>query len=117
MRADDLDAGRHAVLGMARAAPRAPGSATSVLNGVVMHQPSTGWNFETLPLIFSTSGPEKKSAFTAGTARVGQMKTSCFSIIGPKVSYIFAAPSMARRKSVGLGLLGAPWRSRARNRS
>jgi hypothetical protein len=84
-----------------------------VLNGVVMHQPRIGWNFDTLPLIFNTSGPEKKSAFTAGRARVGQTKTSWLSIIGPKVSYIFAAPSMAPRKSSALDFRAALAKSSA----
>src|SRR5262249_14824923 len=83
------------------------GQRDSVLNGEVMHQPRIDGNqprtdgmSTTLPLMRSSSGPSsRKSALTAGSARVGQMKTSCLSMIGPKVAYIFAAPSIERRKS------------------
>ena len=54
----------------------------------------------TLPLILTVPAVWSKSAGTAGRALVGQMKMSCFSIIGPKLSYIPAMTSRLWTKSI-----------------
>src|SRR3954469_13996056 len=77
------------------------GQRDSVLKAGVITQARSVGSFVTLPLIRILSRESLKSAFTAGSAVVGQMKASYFSIIGPKVAYIFAAPSIEARNVSG----------------
>src|SRR5512147_52237 len=74
------------------------GQRDSVLKTGVITQARSVGSWVNLPLMRILSRESMKSAFTAGSAVVGQMKASYFSIIGPKVAYIFAAPSIEARK-------------------
>src|SRR4051794_1865382 len=81
------------------------GQRDSVLKAGVITQARSVGSLVALPLILILSRDSLKSAFTAGSAVVGQIKASYFSIIGPKLAYILAAPSIEARKASAFDFL------------